>query len=368
MEARAVYNGPVSWLTRFLGGSRQGSLDEVAGEVSSPPSPAERLPDDRGASVEAWAGSLGLSVEAFEARGTPLLPEEAATADAVLSHFDAHRPGPASFPSIALKILDLVRDPKMDAIGLTRTIELDGALSSGVLVLANSAVFRGVSRVETLREAVARLGLEEVARAATALSTRTLYRSVRAEFDLFGPTWNRLFYHAATVARAGSDLGRARKLGDPDRIFLGGMLHDVGKSLALRSLAALLLADRVPQHEAAAVDRILHHVHVPVGAEAHREWGLPPGLSAIAESHHFSGNALGGERTDLHVVRLTSALELLRTSPEVSSSAPAEVVGSAKALGLGPTRVRALRTGLAEHGEWVRMLFGDETGGPAAMR
>jgi putative nucleotidyltransferase with HDIG domain len=362
----------VSWLSRFLGGPKQKTLEEIlneaAAEVEASPPPGEPLPDRPDAPADAWAKAMDVAPAALEGAHPPLLPDEAATADAVLAHFDRHRPGPASFPSISLKILEQVRDPKVDAAGLAKTIEMDTALSSGVLVLANSAVFRGLSKVETLREAVTRLGLGEVARIAAALSTRSLYRSVRTEFELFGPTWNRLFYHAVTVARAGADLSRMRKLGDPDRVFLGGMLHDVGKSLALRSLAALLLDDQIPRHEVESVDRILHHVHVQVGAEAHREWGLPAGLAAIAEWHHLPEIAAGKEQTELHVVRLASALELARIAPGISPAAPSEVVSSARALGLGPRRVQALRTALAENGEWVKMLFGEETGGPAVAR
>ncbi len=362
----------MSWLSRFFGGPKQKTLEEIlneaAAEVEATPPPGPALSDGPDAAPEEWARALELEPAALEGASPPLMPEEAATALAVLDHFDRHRPGPASFPSISLKILEQVRDPKVDAAGLARTIEMDAALSSGVLVLANSAVFRGLSKVETLREAVTRLGLGEVARIAAALSTRSLYRSVRAEVELFGPTWNRLFYHAVTVARAGADLARMRRLGDPDRVFLGGMLHDVGKSLALRSLAALLLEDRIPQHELGAVERILHHVHVQVGAEAHREWGLPAGLGAIAEWHHLPEISPGPEQAALHVVRLTSALELARIAPGVNPAAPAEVVGSARALGLGPRRVQSLRTALAENAEWVKMLFGEESGGPAVAR
>lgn len=361
----------MSWLSRIFGGGPAREADEEPGEarvLTPPPAPRPRLPDDPDAPLSAWAEALEVEPAALEGAAPPLLPEEARAAQAVLAHFDANRPGPASFPSIAIKILDQVRDPRTDAAALARTIELDPALSAGVLVLANSAIFRGVSKVETVQDAVARLGMSEVARVATALSTRSLYRSVRAEFELFGAGWNQLFYHATTVARAGSELARVRKLGDPGRIFLGGMLHDVGKSLALRSLAALVLAGRVPRPDAVAVDRVLHHVHVLLGAEAHREWGLPAGLAAIAEWHHLPEIASGPDQVELHVVRLASALELLRSSPGVSPTAPAEAVGSGRALGLGPARVQALRLSLDETGEWVRMLFGDGAGGPASGR
>jgi hypothetical protein len=44
------------------------------------------------------------------------------------------------------------------------------------------------------------------------------------------------------------------------------------------------------------------------------------------------------------------------------------VLDSARALGLGPARVQALALELAENGDWVRLLFGEESGGPAVAR
>jgi HD-like signal output (HDOD) protein len=152
-------------------------------------------------------------------------------------------------------VLDLVRDPDVEVAELARLIEIDAALSAGVLVLANSPVFRGVSVVQTVRDAVARLGLSEVARLASALAARSLYApEVRAEFEMFGLVWNGLFYHAATVA------------------------------------------------------------------------------------------------------------------PEVHPAAAAEAVQSGRALGLGPDRLRALSAEISETKDWVRMLHGDDAGGPVAAR
>lgn len=317
----------------------------------------------------AYAEALGVAPEALRATPPELTEEEARTASFLLAHFDAHRPGPASFPALSLRVLDLVRDPDVEVAELARLIEIDAALSAGVLVLANSPVFRGVSVIQTVRDAVARLGLSEVAKLASALAARSLYApEVRAEFEMFGHVWNGLFYHAATVARAAAALVRREGLADPDRIFLAGMLHDVGKSIALRSLAAIVLDERVTAWEGPALDRILHHVHARVGADAHREWRLPPGLLAVAERHHDPVIEPGRERAELHAVRLVSALRLLRTAPEVHPAAAAEAVQSGRALGLGPERLRALSAEISETEDWVRMLHGDDAGGPAAAR
>lgn len=332
--------------------------------------PLRPLPDTPDAPAAAWAEALGVPEAALQpAPPARLTSEEQLVAAAVLDHFETHRPGPASFPAISLQVVELARQPEVDLARLSRLIEMDAALSAGVLVLANSAVYRGVEPIETPRQAIGRLGTAEVARLVTALSTRSLFQpAVRVEFETFGPAWNRLFYHSAVVARTAASLAEARRLPGAEHAFVGGMLHDVGKAIALRSVAALALEGQIRVPTPAALARILHAVHVEVGREVHQEWKLPDHLTALAARHHEptlpAGPALGA----LHLVRLASALRLLAEAPGLEPGGPGEAIDSARALGLGPARVRALARELVENGEWVRLLFGEEKGGPAAAR
>jgi putative nucleotidyltransferase with HDIG domain len=336
-------------------------------EQEGRPPPPRPLPDSPDAPDAAWATALGLPVERLAHAAVSLTGEERRVADAVLGHFDTHRPGPASFPAISLQAVELARDPDVDLAKLARLIGLDAALSAGVLVLANSPVFRGVDKIETPRQAIGRLGTAEVARLVAALSTRSLFQpQVRAEFETFGPSWNRLFYHSAVVARTAASLAEARKLPGAEHAFVGGMLHDVGKSIALRSVAALTLEGQIRLPPVESLGRILHEVHVEVGRAVHEEWKLPDHLTTLAARHHEPVVPREPALAALHLVRLTSALQLLAEAPDLNPGAPAEALDSARALGLGPARVQALALELVESGEWVRLLFGEETGGPAA--
>jgi len=330
------------------------------------PPPGPPLPAQPDAPDEKFAEAMNVDPAMLTASAPSLDAEEKEIAGALLEHFEAHRPGPASFPGLAVKVLELVRDPDVQVSSLAAAVENDPALSAAILVLSNSVLYRGRSEVRTVRDAIARLGLSEVARLAAALATRSLFQSaVRAEFDAHAPAWNRLFFHAAATARAASELAKARRLGDAESVFLGGMLHDVGKSLALRSLAALSMAGTVRVRDEDSLERILHRVHVEVGGEAHREWGLPRHLAEMAVLHHDASIPAGPEHAELHLVRLVSALLLHRDMPGLHADAPAEALQSARALGLGPDRVAALCQALAETQEWVAMMFGDG-GGPSA--
>jgi HD-like signal output (HDOD) protein len=332
-----------------------------APQPAAAPLAAQPLSEALDAPPEAFAAALGLAPEAFDAAAPPLSAEEDRAARAVVEHFSINHPGPASFPTISLQILDLVRHPDVNLVELAKYIRMDGALASGLLALANSATYRAVNRIETVKDAVSRLGLTEVAKLTAAISTRSLYGPEEAaEYKRFAALWGRLFFHAATVARGASELTKQRLLltAGPEQVFMAGLLHDVGKSIALRSLAALEASHKVPAMDDAAVSRILHAVHVEVGARMHQVWNMPPTYTAVATHHHDAPVPAGDAGAATHLVRLVSAHDLLRHEPELHPRGPAEILDSARALGLSPARLGAFAKQLDETEAWVEMLFG----------
>jgi len=102
---------------------------------------------------------------------------------------------------------------------------------------------------------------------------------------------------------------------------------------------------------------------VAVGAEMQRKvWNLPP-LFADVAAHHHDGLAGPGETAaTVHLVRLVSAFDLLRAEPALHPAAGAEVLASARALGLSPAKVALVGPALDEAEDWVGLLFG---GAPA---
>jgi len=293
------------------------------------------------------------------------VPEEApaqAEADAtqvLRAYLVASHASPVPFPSIAMEILELVRYPDVDLNELSRYIRVDGALAGGVLALANSAIYRAVRRIDTIKEAVSRLGISEVARLAAAISMRSLYSADAAQAQqTFQPIWQRNFQHAVTVARCASELAKQKVAATPgvEQTFMAGLLHDVGLAAALRALAELTAYGKLPALEEPVISRVLHRVHVEVGVELHKGWQLPPTLSEVAAHHH--GPVPQTELAPMvNLVRMISARDLLRRAPGASPRAAAEVVEAARALGLAPERVKALSTDLETAEAWMATVF-----------
>lgn len=286
-------------------------------------------------------------------------PVEANAVQVLQAYLAASHASPVPFPSIAMEILELVRYPDVDLNELSRYIRVDGALAGGVLALANSAIYRAVRRIDTIKDAVSRLGISEVARLAAAISMRSLYSADAAQaHQAFQPVWQRNFRHAVTVARCASELAKQKVAVTPgiEQTFMAGLLHDVGLAAALRALAELVSYGKLPSLEEPLLGRVLHRVHREVGVELHKGWQLPPTLSEVAAHHH--GPVPPTELSSLvHLVRMVSARDLLRRAPGANPHGLAEVVESARALGLGPDRVKALSADLDAAEAWVTTAF-----------
>jgi len=193
---------------------------------------------------------------------------------------------------------------------------------------------------------------------ATAVSARTLFSPrQRAENVIFGDRWGVLFERAVAVGSAAAGVALRLPGSRPERVYLGGLLHDVGMSLGLRALAGLVVDSRVTQPDPSRLERVLDKVHVQIGAEAHQAWNLPQYLTVLCVRHHEDEVPADPEFADLHVVRLVSALEDLRRSPASAGHAAVEVAQSAAVLRVDPLGARALVAELRTTAERVARTF-----------
>jgi HD-like signal output (HDOD) protein len=199
-----------------------------------------------------------------------------------------------------------------------------------------------------------------VARIAGAVSARSLFSpGLKAELAQHGARFAALYQRSFVVASGAARLALRRRGGRSDRAFLGGMLHDVGMAVALRSVAALLREGRLDQAMGPLqVDRLLDAVHVEIGGEVHQEWNMPQYLVVMAVRHHDAAVPAGPEFAELHEVRLVSALHDLLAASPFAARAAAELVQSAAAMELGQHQVRETLTELRGAARQAGAAFG----------
>jgi HD-like signal output (HDOD) protein len=290
--------------------------------------------------------------------------QDAHLAERVLEHFRKNRPAPSALPAVSLQVLNLVAEPDLSLSQLTRVVSQDPAFSAAILKVANSPAYAGAQQIQTLRDAVSRLGLTEVGRVAGMVSARSLFQpQVRSEFAEFGSRWSDIFAESVAGARGAAWLSLRVRRARSDHAFLAGILHDLGRSVALRSIASLSMHEHLFELEGTQIDRVVELVHVEIGGEVHSDWSLPRFPTLVAMRHHELNLPTDGEYVDVHAVRLCSALVQVRRQPWRVDQVRAEVDESCQALHLDGFALRTLETQLRSEMESVLGSFNTSPSG-----
>lgn len=207
------------------------------------------------------------------------------------------------FHSVAVKLQQMLvsRDFRIEEV--IRLISEDQSLASQVLKMGNSSFYTGLSKVGTIKDAVVRLGAQEIANLVMMASQAEQYKSGNPVLDNF---LQKLWDHALSCATGATWL--AAKAGYPSlaaEAFMGGLLHDIGKLAIIKSLDEILQAGgtRATISEI-LINEILDTMHEDVGHRLMLSWSLPETYCAITANHH--NTEYDGNDTLLVIVRLAN--------------------------------------------------------------
>ena len=192
----------------------------------------------------------------------------------------------APLPKAYIRIRELVDDPNASLQEVTEVIGNDPGLTSRVLRIANSAYMGLVTKCDTISRAVQVLGLNQVHDLALAsAAVGSLTRMDSKALDIYD-FWRRSIY-CASVARI---LARRLKYRSAERLFVGGLLHDVGSLvLAYKDpmlYIELLAASKRAKLPLATIEREqLGFDYAVISAELMAQWQLPVDLRQVVRCH-----------------------------------------------------------------------------------
>jgi HD-like signal output (HDOD) protein len=184
-----------------------------------------------------------------------------------------------SLPDLVVRACAVMDSPTATAQDLVDVVELDANLALTVLRLANSALYAGRGRVDTLSRAVALVGhnaLRDLVLATAAVDT---FRGIPEEFVDMDSFWENSTA-CAVIARLIAGRGRMK---EGESLFLAGLLHSVGRLVfyARRPAECLELLAPVRAGELSLSDaevRVFGFSHAELGATLLESWGLPERL------------------------------------------------------------------------------------------
>jgi len=212
-------------------------------------------------------------------------------------------------PAIANQIIELVDTPSASMQDIAKVIQYDPALTASLLRTCNSAFFGLANPVESIRDAVAILGIDQVVELALLnASSHTLNRPWRGYGLHEGEMWK----HAVSSALIAKDIARKIAPESSHSIFTAALLKDIGKSvmdkfLQISSDKIQTLIDQNGYSFIEAEKKVIGTDHAEIGAMIAKIWKFSPKMVKIIRHHHLSDETMGKER-DIAIVYLADCI------------------------------------------------------------
>jgi len=191
-------------------------------------------------------------------------------------------------PATLQKLLRALENENIGPSQVADYVEYDPAVASSVLRLANSAAYGGLSRTDTLRDAVVRLGTTRILDIVLGDHVRRL-KIAAPMYDLHEDD---IWAHSVAASLAVKALERECPKADiPKSASIGALVHDIGKLVMVRYLKAdvdsiLALRDARNITFVEAERELFGCDHAEVGGEIATRWGFPTDVAAAIQKHH----------------------------------------------------------------------------------
>lgn len=187
-------------------------------------------------------------------------------------------------PAVAIKVLELLKNPYCSAKLLAKAISHDAAVSGRILRIANSPMYGRQKRVTTLEGAIVVLG-------ENTLRTLVLETSLRGINKSFGRLERMLWEDSIGCAIGARIIARRLDIGDPEELFIAGLFRHIGKVVMSNydkeTYQRVLEAARNAGEGLIDVERAFFAFsHEMVGAAVLDNWNLSPLMIQSALHHH----------------------------------------------------------------------------------
>jgi HD-like signal output (HDOD) protein len=237
---------------------------------------------------------------------------------------------------------------------VSAVIEKDTVLAGNVLKLVNSALYARSGTINSVRNAVAILGLSKLRNLALSLSVSRMFKQVKS-----AKSWSQAEFNLHSVATAimADTLAQRLPVTYPEGAFTAGLLHAVGKLLIAVALPeqfdeiirAYNSGDLTIEE---AEFQVIGCCHAELAAAALSQWKLPADIQEAVAHQHSPGEA-NSSTGKMHLSLLLHEAHHIVNSldqgiPACSSRNQVSATERLRDVGLGPDADKILEEYKAE--------------------
>ncbi len=201
-----------------------------------------------------------------------------------------------SLPEVYLKLQQLLADDDYSLNDIAEVISFDPAITARLLRMVNSSFFGLNAKVETINHAINYVGVKQVHDLVLATSMADTFRDMNTAAFNMRDFWTESIYCAIFA----QNLGVFTEDKGSDRLFIAGLLHNIGNLMMRQSIPDLIIEteelaeqQQIPIHE--AEKQIIGFNFAEIGAELLHQWNLPENLTMAIKYQLIPSEAEGHE-------------------------------------------------------------------------
>lgn len=197
----------------------------------------------------------------------------------ILAKFKAGKINPPIMPQVVREMQSVIKQPNSTPEQLAHVIEKDPTISLRLISVSNSAVYRGITEIRNVKNAIPRLGLKEALNIVMAIANKNLYESKNVKFKIL---MDRLWVHALACAYGSKLIAQTLKLDDLEKYFLMGLIHDIGKILLLNAFSEVSRGQSLRMD---AIQTNIQEAHIGLGSMLLKRWGFDAEFINVINHH-----------------------------------------------------------------------------------
>lgn len=254
-----------------------------------------------------------------------------------------------TLPEVALQVRDEVESDNANAATIARMVANDAAVSARLLQVANSPLYRGRNEIDSIQQAVTRLGLKMVRSLVVSLAMKQIFQATSDALDRqFRSIWDDSLQVAAISRVLAHNVPELEK----EQAMLGGLIHNIG---------ALPILTKVDEHcgfnaNEGTIVRLIDELAPTIGARILKHWNFAESLANIPMACQDLGYDPGPKATYADIVLVARLQNLFAKRGPDASGDWAGVTAFAK-VGMDPEMVIVDMEGPAEEIAEVRSML-----------
>lgn len=206
------------------------------------------------------------------------------------------------FNTAAMRIQEELAKKEPDIRMIEQVITADQSLATEVLKVANSAFYRGIAEVKTVRNAIMRLGMREIGNVVLLASSRNHFKCSDKSINQI---MKKLWQHSVGCGYGAVWLAKKHDYGvEQSHAFFAGLLHDIGKLFILMVIEYIKRKKPQVKITNALLMEAMNSLHSRQGYKLLHKWGMPEMFCVIARDHHAS--EIDTSNTLLLLVRMSN--------------------------------------------------------------